>query len=51
MENVVIISEMQGFLIATLREHLEAADCTVSVVGASVDKISKVPESESSECE
>lgn len=43
MENVVIISETQGFLISTLREHMEAANCAVSVVGASVDKISKVP--------
>lgn len=43
MENVVIISETQGFLISTLQEHMEAANCAVSVVGASVDKISKVP--------
>lgn len=43
MENVVIISETQGFLISTLREHLEAADCAVSIAGASVDKISKIP--------
>jgi len=43
MENIVIISETQGFLLSSLREHLEAAECNVSVVGASVDKISKVP--------
>lgn len=43
MENVVIISETQGFLLSSLREHLEATACNVSVVEASVDKISKVP--------
>lgn len=43
MENVVIISETQGFLLSTLQEHLEAAECNVSVVGANVDKLSKVP--------
>lgn len=43
MENVVIISETQGFLLTSLRESLESADCTVSIVDASVDKISKVP--------
>lgn len=42
MENVMIISETQGFLLSSLREHLETADCKVSVVGASVDQISKV---------
>lgn len=43
MDNIVIISETQGFLLSTLQEHLTSADCTVSVVGASVDKLSKVP--------
>ena len=43
MENVVIISETQGFLLTSLREHLEATECNVSAVGASVDQISKVP--------
>lgn len=43
MENVVIISETQGFLLSSLQEHLAATACNVSVVDASVDKISKVP--------
>jgi len=43
MDNIVIISETQGFLLSTLQEHLASADCTVSIVGANVDKLSKVP--------
>ncbi len=43
MENVVIISETQGFLLSSLQEHLASADCAVSIVEADVDKLSKVP--------
>lgn len=43
MDNIVIISETQGFLLSTLQEHLVSADCAVSVVAADVDKLSKVP--------
>lgn len=43
MDNIVILSETQGFLLTSLQEHLETSGCTVTVVGASVDKMSKVP--------
>ena len=43
MDNIIIISETQGFLLSTLQEHLESADCAVSIVAADVDKLSKVP--------
>ena len=42
MDNIVIISETQGFLLSALQEHLASADCAVSIVGANVDKLSKV---------
>ena len=43
MDNIIIISETQGFLLSTLQEHLESADFAVSIVAADVDKLSKVP--------
>lgn len=43
MDNIIIVSETQGFLLSTLQEHLESADFAVSIVAADVDKLSKVP--------
>lgn len=43
MENVVIVSETQGFLLTSLQEHLENSGCSVNTVSANVDKMSKIP--------
>lgn len=42
MEHIMILSETQGFLLSSLKEHLEAADCEVSVIGADVDELTDV---------
>ena len=42
MEHIVILTETQGFLLTSLKEHLETAGCEVTQIGADVDEMNKV---------
>jgi len=43
MDNIVILSEVQSFLLTSLKEQLERTECTVTMVDANVDHVNAIP--------